>query len=209
MPPAIITASIEATLIGVCSNLTAQVIDAHRKARPFSFSAMDFARFILYTAMTAPPNFYWQVWLERMLPARPSPSSPRGAYQTEEQIGLESETRADATATTTVVRRDLARNGISWRNTFGKWFLDCITLGTLWNIAAFLLIIGLLKGHSTAQVVETVRTETFPLILTGYKIWPFASVINFTLIPVEKRIVFLSAVGYTWDVYLSLVASSK
>ena len=50
------------------------------------------------------------------------------------------------------------------------------------------------------------RQETIPIIVASYKIWPIASVINFSLIPVERRIVFLSAVGLCWGVYMSLVA---
>ena len=48
-----------------------------------------------------------------------------------------------------------------------------------------------------------------PIIVAGYKMWPIASVVNFTLIPVERRIVFLSAVGWVWGVYLSLVAARQ
>lgn len=43
--------------------------------------------------------------------------------------------------------------------------------------------------------------------MDSYKIWPVASIINFALVPVEKRIVFLSAVGLIWGVYLSVVAA--
>lgn len=51
--------------------------------------------------------------------------------------------------------------------------------------------------------------ETFPIIFASYKIWPLASVVNFALIPVEKRIVFLSAVGLLWGIYLSLTAAKQ
>lgn len=51
------------------------------------------------------------------------------------------------------------------------------------------------------------RQETFGIIFNSYKIWPFASVINFTFIPVEKRIIFLSFCGLLWNIYLSFVAA--
>lgn len=53
------------------------------------------------------------------------------------------------------------------------------------------------------------RKDTIPIIVDGYKIWPIASVISFSLIPVEKRIVFLSAVGLFWGIYMSLVAARQ
>jgi hypothetical protein len=51
--------------------------------------------------------------------------------------------------------------------------------------------------------------DLFPIIYASYKIWPLASVVNFTLIPVEKRIVFLSLVGLVWGIFLSLTAARQ
>lgn len=49
--------------------------------------------------------------------------------------------------------------------------------------------------------------KTIGIIVDSYKIWPVASIVNFALVPVEKRIVFLSSVGLIWGVYMSLVAA--
>lgn len=49
--------------------------------------------------------------------------------------------------------------------------------------------------------------ETIPIIVAGYKIWPIASIVSFTWIPVHRRIVFLSFVGLIWGIYMSLVAN--
>jgi hypothetical protein len=51
--------------------------------------------------------------------------------------------------------------------------------------------------------------DLFPIIFASYKIWPLASVVNFTLIPVERRIVFLSLVGLVWGIFLSLTAAKQ
>ena len=51
--------------------------------------------------------------------------------------------------------------------------------------------------------------DTFPILYASYKIWPLASIVNFAFIPVEKRIVFLSAVGLVWGVFLSLTAAKQ
>lgn len=51
--------------------------------------------------------------------------------------------------------------------------------------------------------------ETLPIIFASYKIWPLASVVNFAFVPVEKRIVFLSAVGLGWGIYMSLMAARQ
>ena len=44
--------------------------------------------------------------------------------------------------------------------------------------------------------------------MNSYKIWPVASIISFSFVPAEKRIVFLSIVGLAWGVYMSLVAAA-
>lgn len=44
------------------------------------------------------------------------------------------------------------------------------------------------------------------MIIVGYRIWPFASIVSFAFIPVERRIVFLSFIGMIWGIYMSLVA---
>lgn len=51
--------------------------------------------------------------------------------------------------------------------------------------------------------------ELFPIIFASYKVWPLASIVNFAVIPVEKRIVFLSSVGLGWGVYMALVAARQ
>ena len=45
-------------------------------------------------------------------------------------------------------------------------------------------------------------------MIAGYKLWPLVSLLNFTLIPVERRIVVASAVGLGWGVYLALKATA-
>lgn len=54
---------------------------------------------------------------------------------------------------------------------------------------------------------NTVPQETIPIIVASYKIWPIASIVSFSFVPVEKRIVFLSFIGFLWGIYMSLVAA--
>lgn len=44
-------------------------------------------------------------------------------------------------------------------------------------------------------------------MIAGYKIWPLASIVSFSFVPVEKRIFFLSFIGMLWGVYMSFVAA--
>lgn len=95
----------------------------------------------------------------------------------------------------------------NWFNIFRKWFTDCITFGALFNTTAFLLLMGIMKGKSVAQIGTDLRTEMWPIIWDSYKVWPVANFFSTTYIPVERRIVFLSFCGLIWNIYLSLVAA--
>lgn len=44
-------------------------------------------------------------------------------------------------------------------------------------------------------------------MIAGYKIWPLVSILNFTVIPVEKRTLVGSIVGLGWGVFLALRAA--
>lgn len=41
----------------------------------------------------------------------------------------------------------------------------------------------------------------------GYKLWPIVSLLNFTVIPFDYRIIFGGIVGVAWGIFLSLFAS--
>jgi Mpv17 / PMP22 family len=99
------------------------------------------------------------------------------------------------------------RGKLNLRNTAIKWFIDCITLGAIMNTTAFIVIMGVLKGQEPATIWQNMKDKMVRIILDGYKLWPLASVISFSFIPVERRIVFFSFVGLCWNVYLSLMAA--
>lgn len=196
-----------------------------------TFSPSDFLRFLIVTLLTAPPNFLWQNLLERWFPGRaqtqdhdillaerggpPSSSATNfggGSGLLDPLEGDAADYEDDGDGKRRFLRgADMHGNAegtsLNWRNTMLKWFIDCITLGAIFNTIAFLLLMGLLKAKTMADIMETVRLETWPIIWAGYKMWPIASIVSFSLIPVEKRIVFLSGVGLIWGVYLSLVAA--
>ncbi|KAI0444726.1 hypothetical protein F4803DRAFT_511029 [Xylaria telfairii] len=201
MPSPIAKATLASASLSSASNVLAQILEAYRDERPFVFDAGMFLRFVTVALLTAPPNYLWQQLLERTFPAyerrRPGSGSdsPRDL---EKQLAAE---KPEAGAGPEPKPR------LNLRNTFTKWFIDCITLGAIFNTVAFFVLMGVLKRQPVAIIAHNVRTETIPVIVAGYKIWPFASIISFSFIPVERRIVFLSFTGLLWGIYMSLVAS--
>ncbi|KAI0486782.1 hypothetical protein F4859DRAFT_313486 [Xylaria cf. heliscus] len=200
MPSPMVKATLASAALSSASNILAQILEAYRDERPFAFDFGMFLRFVTVTFLTAPPNYMWQQLLERTFPAyerkRPSAGgdSPRDL---EKQVVEVPEAGAGPEP----------KPKLNLKNTFAKWFIDCITLGAIFNTVAFFVLMGMLKRQPVAIIAHNVRTETIPVIVAGYKIWPFASIISFSFIPVERRIVFLNFVGLLWGIYMSLVAS--
>lgn len=75
------------------------------------------------------------------------------------------------------------------------------------NTTAFLVIMGLLKGQPWEKISDNLRNEMLTIIVNGWKLWPIASAISFSFIPVERRILFFSCVGLCWNVYMTIVAA--
>ena len=42
----------------------------------------------------------------------------------------------------------------------------------------------------------------------GYRLWPLVSLLSFTVVPFERRMVFGGLVGMGWGIFLSLFAGS-
>ncbi|KAH7041220.1 uncharacterized protein B0I36DRAFT_282017 [Microdochium trichocladiopsis] len=174
-------ATIAATLLGTTSNIIAQLLQAHNNSRESSSSSS--------TSTTSSSAKYSLdvIQIVRFAFVVFLTTPPNYLWQ--------------------ALLERLFPAKLNWTNTLTKWFIDCITLGALFNTLAFFILTGLLKNQPLSQIAHTVRTETMPLIVAGYRVWPFASIISFTVVPVEKRVVFLNFVGLLWGVYMSFVAA--
>ncbi|KAI0377137.1 hypothetical protein F5Y04DRAFT_191787 [Hypomontagnella monticulosa] len=195
MPSPMMKATLAAAGLSSASNILAQFLEAYRDSRPFVFDLAKFLQFVAVTFITAPPNYMWQQLLERSFPAYELRKAPTGDVEKQNVGGEDAANGAEQ------------KPKLNLRNTFTKWFIDCITLGAIFNTVAFFVLMGILKAQPLAQIQQNIRNETIPVIVAGYKIWPFASIISFSCVPVEKRIVFLNFVGLLWGIYMSLVAS--
>ncbi|ETN40608.1 uncharacterized protein HMPREF1541_04885 [Cyphellophora europaea CBS 101466] len=92
-------------------------------------------------------------------------------------------------------------------NTAKKFALDQ-TIGAVVNTVAFVAFFAALSGKDSNAIQRTVRRETLPLMMAGWKLWPAVSFLNFTVVPMHRRILVGSIVGLFWGIYLSLFAVS-
>lgn len=236
MPSPLVTATFQAAGLSTASNICAQFIDAYQKSTVFSLDLVQLIRFVALAFLTAPPNYHWQQFLERSFPAYLNADGTAGvpgdAGRAKDDIEMKAGVANDivgvGSGDASEQRGEGAGSGkFSLKNTLTKWFIDCITMGAIMNTVAFLVLMGLMKGQAWAQISSNIRTvrivsfrpfyqdsftysltqETIPIIVAGYKIWPIASIISFSFIPVHRRIVFLSFIGLLWGIYMSLVAA--
>ena len=184
---------------------------------------LQLLRFVALSFMTTPPNYHWQQFLERIFPAYPSGRQAERLDDIEMTPAIDApELKEGYEERVAQITRD-GESKFSLKNTVTKWFVDCITAGAIMNTIAFLILMGIMKGQAGPQIWSNIKTvsfvhpssyfsthtskETIPIIVAGYKMWPVASIISFSFIPVHRRIVFLSLVGLLWGIYMSLVAS--
>ncbi|KIW67696.1 hypothetical protein PV04_06928 [Phialophora macrospora] len=218
----LLEAWILSAIIVSISNILAQFIDASKKEGSFTLDLPRLLRFLCLDLITAPLNYKWQELLETTFPRHgrtlvggkyesipledrdtEKGSDPDDMEEDEAKAGESSEAPRRRRRNKTP-KRLLKKN---WKNIWTKWFIDCMTLGALFNTAGFLIIMGFLNGKPQ-NILANLQTRTMAIILNGYKIWPFANIIAQAFIPFERRIIFFATVALFWNIYLSLVATT-
>ncbi|KAH0155986.1 hypothetical protein KCU67_g8495, partial [Aureobasidium melanogenum] len=151
----IASSTLQATAIAATSNVIAQLLEQRSKQTASGFSVPDFLRFVIFTLLTAPPNYLWQHALERVFPGRKPLNSTKTIlphYEIREHDNLSGEDR--------LPQQEEPETKLDWKNTMIKWFIDCMTLGAFFNTGAFIIIMGIMKGRSMHRIGDALRTFT-------------------------------------------------
>lgn len=156
MPSPIVTATLQAAGLSLCSNILAQVIEARQEDRPFAIDFLQILRFVTLTFITAPPNYMWQGLLERTFPAYLSPQQVEDRKKEDDDIELKG--AGEGLIEGDMGTQNEGRGRFSLRNTLTKWFVDCITMGAIMNTIAFLVLMGIMKRQGAAQISANIRT---------------------------------------------------
>ena len=90
-----------------------------------------------------------------------------------------------------------------------KMLCDQICYGPVGN-AVFLGFIGrVIQGLSFGGTVRKVQREFVGTQVSGWCVWPFASVVNQYFVPIELRVGFLNFVAFFWSLYLMTTKGGK
>ncbi|EKV09986.1 Mpv17 / PMP22 family protein [Penicillium digitatum] len=216
MTSPLIVTFVQATVLNAVSNILAQLIDQRNNKAPFTLNTVALLQFLGYGILIVAPNFYWQRALEARYPGVPSRSELSDAFSVQSLksifsprswLSLFSRSHQDDSLPSHKEKeKHVQRPQISGlRSFFMKFFYDQ-TAASIVNLVLFVIVINLLKGETLAKSWELVVLDFRPLMIARLKYRPVVSVLMYTVIPVDRRVVFASACGVIWGVYLSLYA---
>lgn len=89
-----------------------------------------------------------------------------------------------------------------------KVLFDQTVWSAIWN-SIYFITLGLLRFESPARIFKDLRDTFFPLLTAGWKLWPFAHLITYGLVPVEQRLLWVDCVEILWVTILSVFANEK
>ncbi|KAA8900484.1 hypothetical protein FN846DRAFT_141989 [Sphaerosporella brunnea] len=169
-------ATIQAAILSAISNIVAQTLKSYNGAKPYVYDFTPLMHFVLFALIATPPNFLWQQQMEAWFPS---------------QVPV-----VDAKSEKTDMK-------FSKSNTVKKFLTDQLLGGPV-NTVLFLAAMGYFRGLTGGALLVYIQEEFWPLTLAGLKLWPTVSLISFSAVPAERRIVFGSLVALGWNVYLGL-----
>ncbi|KAI5810799.1 hypothetical protein BZA77DRAFT_326612 [Pyronema omphalodes] len=175
----VIEATVQAATLSAVSNLLAQSIKSYTESKPFVFDFTPVIQFVVFTILSTPPNFLWQLQLESWYPS---------------QVPVEQKTEKENSA---------VKTKLSKSNIIKKFAIDQL-LGAPINTVLFLAFMGYMRGFTGDALKTYVIEEFWPLTSAGLKLWPAVSLISFAVIPADKRIIFGSIIALGWNIFLGL-----
>ncbi|PGH11767.1 hypothetical protein AJ79_04668 [Helicocarpus griseus UAMH5409] len=203
---AIFKTTLQSAILNASSNVIAQGISAYRHGSLFALDTAQVLRFMICTLVTTPFMVLWQDYLEATFPGSynvakgpsagedkntPTPASRKTAGDGGQKGHFESKEAGNTT------------QKLNIRNTVIKILVDQ-TIGASWGSALFIVTISALQGQDAAAIKQSLAKDFFSIMIAGLKLWPMVSVISFTMVPPEKRVLTGSLFGMLWGIYLSL-----
>ncbi|KAK1309092.1 hypothetical protein QJS10_CPA09g01447 [Acorus calamus] len=87
-----------------------------------------------------------------------------------------------------------------------KVAFDQTAWSALWN-SIYYVVLGLLRLESPVNIFSELKATFLPLLTAGWKLWPFAHLITYGVIPVEQRLLWVDCVELIWVTILSTNAN--
>ncbi|KAG5131703.1 hypothetical protein JHK84_038100 [Glycine max] len=98
---------------------------------------------------------------------------------------------------------------------FQEWWVvpakvafDQTVWSAIWN-SIYFVVLGLLRFESLTNIYGELKSTFLPLLTAGWKLWPFAHLITYGVIPVEQRLLWVDCVELIWVTILSTYSNEK
>ncbi|KIW92674.1 uncharacterized protein Z519_06521 [Cladophialophora bantiana CBS 173.52] len=187
-PSRLLRVTLEGAIMSAVSNALAQVLRAYRGGGAY-IDPVALVHFIIIAVITTPPNYKWQLALERNFPTNPK----------RDNKAVDAKEKKDDDK-----RAANEKETLSITNTIAKFVLDQ-TIGASLNTIWFIIVINLLRGESLNHIMTSIQKDFFPMLIAGYKFWPIVTILNLVVVPVEHRMLVGGLAGLAWGVYVSLM----
>ncbi|XP_020597819.1 uncharacterized protein LOC110037501 [Phalaenopsis equestris] len=89
-----------------------------------------------------------------------------------------------------------------------KVAFDQTVWSAIWN-SIYYVVIGFLRFESPSNIFSELKATFWPMLTAGWKLWPFAHLITYGLIPVEQRLLWVDCVELLWVMILSTYSNEK
>ena len=71
------------------------------------------------------------------------------------------------------------------------------------ELLMFFILNELLQNNGMRAVFERIKSDYVDVMMKNWQVWPPAQLINFYLIPLLFRTIFVRLVSFFWSIYLS------
>ncbi|KAI4388308.1 hypothetical protein MLD38_000650 [Melastoma candidum] len=89
-----------------------------------------------------------------------------------------------------------------------KVAFDQTVWAALWN-SIYYTVVAFLRFESPVTIYTELKSTFWPMLTAGWKLWPFAHLITYGLIPVEQRLLWVDCVELIWVTILSTFSNEK
>ncbi|KAL7216065.1 hypothetical protein ACSBR1_028080 [Camellia fascicularis] len=89
-----------------------------------------------------------------------------------------------------------------------KVAFDQTAWSAVWN-SIYFVVLGFLRLESPANISKELKATFWPMLTAGWKLWPFAHLITYGVIPVEQRLLWVDCVELIWVTILSTYSNEK
>ncbi|ONK75971.1 uncharacterized protein A4U43_C03F22480 [Asparagus officinalis] len=89
-----------------------------------------------------------------------------------------------------------------------KVLFDQTVWAAIWN-SIYYVFLGFLRFESPVSIFSELKATFWPMLTAGWKLWPFAHLITYGVIPIEQRLLWVDCVELIWVTILSTYSNEK